>query len=300
MSTLNPNRPILVTGASGFLGEHLTRYLLKKRRYVIGVQFSHFFEIFGSPTIVVDLRDPSAVSRMIRDIHPCAVFHCAAITDVAFCEREPESARAGILEATTNLVDAIQEHSPDTRLVSVSTDLVFDGQNPPYAETDEAKPLSIYGGLKYQAEAPVLKYEKGFVVRSALMYGSPTTHKGSFLAWMVRAFMRGELLQLFTDEIRTPVYVEDLYRAMIFLAETGEPGLYHAGGPESLTRFEMGRQACRVFGFNERLLVARTLSESKYVALRPPDVSLNSARLWQRCGFAPKSFREGLKHIAAH
>jgi len=289
--------PILVTGASGFLGEHLVRVLAARGADVVGTYLNHPIDIAGARTVPVDLADGPAVERLIRDLRPGAVFHCAALTDAAACERDPAAAEAAIVDATARLAGALGRLAPGTPMVAVSTDLVFDGEGAPYAEEDEAKPLGVYGSLKLRAERPVLDLPLGSVVRTALLFGPPGTCKGGFLAWMIGAILRDERLTLFEDEVRTPVHVRDVVDAMLALAMGGRRGLFHAGGPERLSRMEMGRILCRVAGRDEKALVSVRLAESKYPAPRPRDVSLVSEKLREATGFAPRTFEQGLREI---
>lgn len=292
-----PSRPFLVTGASGFLGEHLVRLLARRGSDVVGTYLNHPTDIAGARMVPLDLSDVGAVRRLIRDLCPAAVFHCAAMTDAGACERDPAAARMSIVEATECLAGAVRDLAPQTPTVAVSTDLVFDGEAAPYREEDAAKPLGAYGSLKLQAERSVLDLPLGSVVRAALLFGPPTTNKGGFLAWMTGAILRGEPLTLFEDEVRTPVHVHDAADAMVALAAGGHRGLFHAGGPERLNRLEMGRILCRVAGTGEKLLVPARLAGSNFAAPRPRDVSMVSERLRAAVGFAPRTLEQGLREI---
>ncbi len=297
MNLIPQSGVVLVTGASGFLGEHLVRLLVGSGYQVAGTSFTRGVTIEGARIVPVDLRDFTATERLVRDVRPAAIFHCAALTDAAFCEREPESARAGILDATKNLASIARDFDPGISFISVSTDLVFGGEDAPYTQDAEAKPLSIYGSLKLQAESPVLSLARGCVVRTALLFGPPSTHKGGFLSWMINSIAADQPLTLFKDEVRTPVDCRDVAHAMVFLAQEGEAGRWHAGGPERLTRMEMGRILCRMLERGENLLVPARLADSNYAAPRPRDVSLASQRLWERVGVHPRTLETTLKEL---
>ncbi|MCB2154441.1 SDR family oxidoreductase [bacterium] len=298
MNLMQTQRHVLVTGASGFLGEHVARHLAVNGGRVAGTFFSHAIEIPYADLAPVDLRDEKAVHRLIRDMQPAAVIHCAATTSPAFCQQEPESAKAAILDATRFLVEAIQEKQPETPFLAVSTDLVFDGEHAPYGAGAEAKPVSVYGSLKLQAEALVAELPRGVVIRPALIYGPPGTHSRSFLGWMRENLAAGKPLGLFEDEVRTPVYVDDLADAMVAILEHGETGIWHAGGPGPLNRMQMGELVCRVFEYDRSLLRPQRLADSDYAAPRPRNVSLDSSQLWETLDRSPRSFESGLRRIA--
>jgi dTDP-4-dehydrorhamnose reductase len=236
---------------------------------------------------------------LIREVKPGAIYHCAAATDAAYCEQHPDEARADIVDATGNLTRAVAELALDTPFVALSTDLVFDGEHAPYREVDLAQPVCEYGRLKLEAERSVLELPRGVALRSSLVYGPPSTHKASFLGWMVDALAGGRPLELFSDEVRTPIFVDDLCDAMVALAheQGGASGLWHAGGPQRLDRATVGRVVSRALGLDDALVRPVLLAESSYAAPRPRDVSLDSDRLWSRLSRRPRTLAEGLQAV---
>ncbi len=199
------------------------------------------------------------------------------------------------MEATRSLVEAARAHTPDSPLVYVSTDLAFDGEHAPYREEDAPSPLGEYGRTKVEGEGIVLGLERGVVVRAPLIYGPPGTHSGGFLQWMEESVATGREMTLFSDEVRSPVHVEDLCVALEFAAR-GEDDwrLWHAAGPESLSRVEMGRILCTVRGRDTSIIRERTRSDAGLAHLRPRDVTLDSTRMWAAAKWEPRSFEAGV------
>ena len=296
-----PELPILVTGASGFLGEHLTRRLVAMGLPVVGTYQTHPIQIVGLDARFVDLSNAEATKVLIDEIKPRTVFHTAALTNVGYCEEHPAEARAAIVDVTRNLIEALREIDAKTSFVLVSTDQVYNGvlstESGGYREQDEAKPLSTYGRLKLEAEGLVRELPLGSIIRSALIYGPGTTHKQSFLAWMLGNLAKGEPVTLFTDEFRTPIYVDDLIDGMIALASHRETGLWLAGGGDSLSRLAMGEVACDLHGYAESLLRPSRLADSDYPAPRPANVCLDSTKLMRLVGRPFQTFRVGLEEI---
>ncbi len=288
---------LLITGASGFIGWHIARAMARAGWRVVGTCHQHQVEIPDVEMRCIDLADFSATGELVRSLHPAAVIHCAAATRLGWCEEHPAEARAAIRGVTGNLCAAIHRHFPGGRLIAFSTDLVFDGENAPYAEDDLPKPLSVYGGQKWVSEGPVRQLPGGVVLRSSLVYGPPAAKSASFLSWMVDGLQCEESLRLFEDEWRTPVLVDDLIQAVSILLAADAPlirgQVFHAGGPDRLNRVEMGRAACRAFGLEEERILAATRSSVPGGDRRPRDVSLDSSRL-RDLGWNPTPFDEGI------
>lgn len=290
-------RPVLVTGASGFIGYHLASRLSARYPVVAGTYLTRPVSHPRVDMVPVDLSDERAVSRLVRDMNPWAVVHCAAMTNQVACAENPDEAEAAIVFATTALCEAVRRWSPGARVIYLSTDLVFDGEGAPYAEDDLAKPLGLYGSLKLVAEMPARRLGNGAVLRPALTYGPALPHATSFLGWMVDRLARGEPLHLYQDEWRTPVFVEDACAAVELLLEAPTERIagkvFHAGGAERLSRVEMGAAVAAAFGLDPASIVPRERNGDPAARQRARDVSLSCGRL-HALGWKQTSFADGL------
>lgn len=248
----------------------------------------------------IDLSSIRDTELLLTKVRPRTIFHTAAQTNVGTCQLHPDQARRAIVDATRNLVDVMDRLDPTASFVMVSTDQVYNG-NPlgkkRYDESDLAQPLSTYGTLKREAEEIVYQLPYGAVVRSALIYGPPATHKQSFLAWLLGSLERGESVTLFEDEWRTPIHVDDLIDGLLAVARHRQTGLWLAGGSEELSRLRMGEIACDLLGHSQTLLQPSRLSDSNYPAPRPASVCLDSRKLEALVGRPFRTFREGLRSI---
>lgn len=283
-------RPVLVTGASGYLGEQLLRALLADQLPACGTFQTRSIANLQRSLRQIDLRQPKAVDELIAALEPSTVFHCAAMTDVAQCQANPAAAHANNVEATSNLVEAVSRMAPDASFVFLSTDLVYDGLHPPYNESSPPNPVSCYASTKLQAEALAMQLPKSAVVRTALMFGRRGVHKASFLGWMVDTLAAGRELPLFVDEFRTPIFVDDLVLGLRQIAAQGMTGVWTVGGPQRLSRWEMGEIVASKLGFDRRLLKPARLADALYSAPRPPDVSVDSTRFWKQVEWTPRGF----------
>jgi len=295
--SLSPDTSVLITGTSGALGWVLARRLSAACR-VTGTYFSHECVPEGVAPMRMDLTDAASVAAALDTARPQVIVHAAAMTDPDACERDPAAATAVNVAGCARLVEHARRLG--SKVVYISTDLVFDGVRGDYAEDDKARPLSVYGRSKLDAEGVVLRERRTgrpAVIRSSLIYGWGSPASGTFFSAVHAALRAGGRMRLFTDQLRNPILEADIAAAVILVIERDLEGLYHAGGPESVSRLEFGKAVCDVFGFDERLLEPIAMQDFEYEAARPLDSTLNISRLAHAAGFAPRGLMEGLAHL---
>ncbi|MGB5631993.1 MAG: sugar nucleotide-binding protein, partial [Waterburya sp.] len=142
-------KKLLVTGASGFLGWNLCQYA-QANWEVYGTYFSHEVKISGATLYKTDLRDFTGLDRLFKEINPDAVIHTAAASKPNFCQTHREESYAINVGVAVNIARLCSER--DLPCAFTSTDLVFDGNNPLYKETDPVCPINYYGEQKAIAE----------------------------------------------------------------------------------------------------------------------------------------------------
>jgi dTDP-4-dehydrorhamnose reductase len=267
----------LVTGASGYLGGYLVRHLRGTGAPLVAWSGSQQGEVLGVPLRPVDLAEPDAIAAAWADAQPDVVLHAAAWARLGDCYRDPALARRINTDASAVLADLAERSG--ARLVLVSTDLVFDGERGNYREEDAPAPLSVYGRTKAAAEEAVLARLRSAAVRVSLLFGPEATgRRPSFFDKQVEALRGGQPVRLFADEWRTPVSLLTAARALVEVAGSDVTGLLHVGGPERMTRLEMGQRLAAFLGISGDNLVASKRARDPAPEPRPRDTSLDSAR----------------------
>ena len=286
-------KKLLVTGASGFLGWNLCQ-LAKPEWDVYGTYFSHPGEIPGVNLIKVDLRDFEEIKRIFHEIQPAAVIHMAAQSSPNFCQSHPIESHSINVTTACNIAGLCADSS--IPCVFTSTDLVFNGLNPPYRETDPVCPVSLYGEQKVIAEEGMLeRYPLSAVCRMPLMFGMAIPPATSFMQPFIKTLREGQELSLFTDEFRTPVSGKTAAQGLLLALENVK-GRIHLGGKERLSRYDFGRLLVEVLQLPETGLKKCRQKDVKMAAPRPPDVSLDSSMAFA-LGYAPLSLREELEEL---
>lgn len=151
-------KKLLVTGASGFLGWHLC-HKAKQEWEVYGTYFSHALELAGVTLVKVDLTDFQALKQLFFDLQPAAVIHTAAQAKPNFCQEHPDESYPINVTASINIARLCCNRA--IPCVFTSTDLVFNGLNPPYRESDRVSPISYYGLLHLGGKESISRYQFG-------------------------------------------------------------------------------------------------------------------------------------------
>lgn len=290
---------ILVTGGAGFLGGHLVQRLEREGIQTAVTLYHREMNFTRARMAKIDLKDRAGVARLLAELRPTIIIHTAAMTDSGLCEREPEAAQRENVGATQSLLDAAaQTPMQPPAFVFISTDLVFDGEHAPYHEDSPTAPVMHYGRTKLRAEEAVRAYPGTWtILRTALMYGPPMPHRASFLDWLVRPLREGKSVTLFRDEWRSPVLVDDVVEVLTRWITAPLPGLYHLGGGERISRFEMGEAVADRWGLPRELLRGVNQGDVALACPRPRDVSMCSEKLFGALAFRPVGFREGIQRV---
>jgi dTDP-4-dehydrorhamnose reductase len=228
------------------------------------------------PLRPVDLADPDGLADAFREARPAAVIHAGALATVAACHGDPERAWAVNVRASTAIAELSARAG--ARLLLVSTDLVFDGEQGWYREADAPAPLSVYGQTKAAAEQAVLAAPRSVVVRVSLLFGPTLIGRPAFFDGQLAALRERRPVTLFEDEWRTPLSLVTAARALAALVRSDCTGVLHLGGPERLSRLDMGRRLAAFLGADPSVLVPTRRQDAPAPERRPRDTSLRSDR----------------------
>jgi len=253
---------VLIVGGSGYLGRALCRTIADICR-VRGTFFRNNIAFSGT-RVHLDVRNKDAAADLLRRTAPHVIFYLAYdINDL----------NASVVTGTGNLLEARRIYRPASRFVYVSSDAVFDGESGPYGESHAPEPVWPYGAAKREAEIQVLA-AGGTVVRTSLIYGfDPMDPRTAVLE---HGLVTGNFsYPYFSDEIRCPVFVNDLCDALWEIAKgvLENKQIINVAGPEPLTRFDFAVRLARYLGHDASNIPKGRLSQHRLK--RPRDLSLD-------------------------
>lgn len=263
-----PGSRLLITGGSGYLGAALVRQA-HTAYDVTATYHTHPLITPGVTWHRLDVRDAAAVRALIAAVRPAVILHTAALNPGVGTDFEAVNA-----EGSRHIAQAAA--ACGARLLHLSTDVVFDGTQGHYVETDPPNPITPYGRSKALAETAILESgAAALIVRTSLIYGwtpEPDRHTRTLIADL----HAGRPVRLFTDELRCPIWVETLAAALLELVALPLTGILHVAGAQALSRYEIGLRLLRRHGLDSTPVIAARSRESGL--LRPLDCTLDCSR----------------------
>jgi len=224
------------------------------------------------------ITDKAALERLRDRVRPDVVIHAAGVCDLDLCEERPAWAQALNVEGAANIAEVFRE----SRIVHISTDLVFSGETAPekgYAETDPTDPVSVVGRTFVLAERQISAVPGHTIVRLALPLGDSFDGTKGALDWIRGRLRRGRPATLFYDEYRSCIDCEELARVVEALLSTRSFGLYHLGGPVPISLYDVGLRVLAEGGYERHLLRRSSRFEEIDGPPRVGNVSLDSSRI---------------------
>lgn len=282
---------VFVTGVNGQLG-HDVMAELKKRGYKgIGSDIADSYS--GSDAIAsmdyakLDITDKETVNKVIGEIGPDAIVHCAAWTAVDLAEDDDKNELVHAINAggTRNVAEAAK--AVDAKMVYISTDYVFDGQGERPWEPDDKNyaPLNVYGQSKLDGELAVSGLlEKYFIVRIAWVFG---LNGKNFIKTMINVGKTHDEVRVVCDQIGTPTYTLDLARLLVDMIETDKYGYYHATNEGGyISWYDFCVEFYKQYGLETKVIPVTTAEYGLSKAARPYNSRLDKSKL-VKAGFDP-------------
>jgi len=283
---------ILVTGASGLLGNKVIKLALKRGHEVYSIYKEHPISIGKS--IKLDITSYRELHDVISRIKPDVIIHTAAYTDVDGCEMNKDLAWKVNAEATKHI--AIISAKVSSYLIYISTDYVFDGSKGLYSEEDIPNPISYYGYTKLKGEEFVREYAKEWcIARTSVIYGWGLHHKMNFATWLISNLKQGKEVKVLIDQYVSPTLNINLAQMILEMAERRLSGILHTAGRTRVSRFMFALSLAETFGLNVSLIKPAKMEEMNWKAKRPKDSSLNVNKAISMLKTKPLELHEALK-----
>jgi dTDP-4-dehydrorhamnose reductase len=258
---------ILITGGGGQLGRDCAKRLSR----------NHQLRACNSGEL--DITDSTQIQTVFTQVTPETVINCAAYTAVDACEED--QLRCDAVNATGPALLARQCARTQCRLIHISTDYVFDGNQEiptPYPENAPTNPLSMYGKSKLTGEQAITdELENHLIIRTAWLYGMGS---GNFLKTMLRLSIAdpGRILKVVNDQFGSLTWTKRLASQIEILLENELTGIVHATAEGYSSWYEGALFFLNAMGIQANISPCTT-SEYPTPAHRPANSILANTRL---------------------
>ena len=285
---------VFVTGVGGQLGHDVVNNLTARGHEAVGsdIQATYtgiqdYSAVVSAPYVQLDITDREAVEKVIEELHPDAIIHCAAWTAVDAAEDEENREKVDRINHLGTQYIAEAAKAVDAKMLYLSTDYVFDGNGTRPWEPDDKcyAPLNVYGQSKLDGELAVANtLEKFFIVRIAWVFG---LNGKNFIKTMINVGKTHDTVRVVNDQIGTPTYTLDLARLLVDMIETEKYGYYHATNEGGyISWYDFCCEFYKQYGLKTTVIPVTTEEYGLSKAARPFNSRLDKRKLVEN-GFTP-------------
>lgn len=293
---------LIITGSNGLLGQKIVKRCLKHQIPFIATSKGENRNPNCPDDLyhALDMVDEEGVKSFVAKTRPTAIIHTAALTNVDFCELNPEACLEANVLASRYWWEAAQEVKAHFQLLS--TDFVFDGENGPYAEDATVHPLSVYARSKVAAETflTTSEYANWSIARTIIVYGTGIgLTRGNLILWALDALPKGQEMALVNDQFRAPTWADDLAYGCVEIILRQKRGIYHLSGPETLPINEIVQRVAKAINAPIEKIKTIASSELNQPALRPPKTGFILTKAETDLDYHPRSIEETIPLLLA-
>ena len=272
---------LLITGASGLLGNNLA-YYFKDKYEILGLYNSHPVIINGICTEECDISHKDSIRKIIHEFKPSIIFHCASLTNIDQCEIDKDITKKINVLSTRYLVECITDK--DVKLIYISTDAVYDGVRGNFSEDNNVNPLNYYGISKLEGELEILKKENSLVFRTNI-FGWNIQDKESLGEWILDELKANRNINGFEDAYFSSIYTLEFARVIDITIRKDLKGVYNCGSVDTCSKYEFAQKIAEFFGLDEKLITPILINDFNFKAKRGKKLTLNVRKLQNKLDY---------------
>jgi dTDP-4-dehydrorhamnose reductase len=286
---------ILITGSNGLLGQKIVKICLKRGADFLATSNgkNRNQDCPADNYREMDITNQSQINTIFSEYNPTHIIHTAALTNVDYCELNPEECQQVNVLATQKLWEEAQKINAHFQLLS--TDFIFDGLTGNYKETDEPSAVSIYGQSKVDAEKILInsKNTNWSIARTIIVYGTANNlSRTNIVLWSIEALTKGDPMKIINDQFRMPTWADDLAWGCLEICNRNKTGIFHLCGPELMAVNEIVFRIAKHIGKSTDKVEIISSSTLNQPAKRPPRTGFDLTKSRKELDYNPKSIEE--------
>jgi len=272
-------KKILITGGGGQLASSFYS------------MFQNKYQIFCLPRKEFDVTNIDQIESVLQKYNPDTILHCAAMTDVDGCEKNPILAERINSQSIEKIVNVFKGD-----FLYISTDYVFDGSSGPYEETDTPNPINIYGKTKLLGEKILQKSSENWtIIRTNVLFDFQS--EASFLSWIINSLKEEKDIKVVDDQFNNPIWVNDFSYVIDLVIANDIKGLFHIGSNKIYSRYEFAIMIAKVFGLNFKKIHPMKTQKLNQIAKRPLKSGLKFDKLKSEIKFEDIDLNKSLREL---
>ena len=282
-------KKILITGGTGLLGTNLavrlsrsfdTLILTNKRNINIPFTYSMQSDVFFKKS---------------NFFKPDLIINTVALTDVDFCEKNPNLA----FETNVNYINYLTNIclQNESKLIHISTDHLSDGSTSYIKENHKLNPINVYGKTKLLAENLIKASITNPIILRTNFFGWGTKYRKSFSDRIIDSITSNKKIHLFEDAFFSPVSMRRLYEIILQLYKKNKNGTFNICSNDRISKYNFGLKICDYFNLEKKLIIPISIDKAKDLVIRPRDTSLNNFKITEELEFDCGSVSDNINDL---
>lgn len=246
-------KKVLLLGGSSLIAYAWCNELIDKDFVILGIH-NRLPELDGFKTVNINFNN---LENQLNDLGVEIIINFIGYTNVENCEINPDKAKEINIQIPNLISKACKALS--IKLVHISTDHLFDGENKYYNEKSRVKPLNFYAKTKYQGETKVLNSNSDALVVRTNFFACGPSYRESFSDYIINSLKSKKKISLFSDVFYTPIIVSELARVIEKLIEKKCCGIYNVVSNERISKLDFGIMIANEFSFDSKLIKSTSI-----------------------------------------
>ena len=267
---------LLIIGGSGLLAINWACIVRNDFRVVLGLH-NRIISIYGVEAERISIDSIEHLQSDLNRINPDIIINAAAITSIESCEENFKQAKDLNIDAASNIAIICEELN--IKLVHISSDHIFSGEEKFSTENTYPAPVNNYAITKYEAEIAVRNNNPSSLIIRTNFFGWGTNYRYSFSDFIINNLRNNHKVNLFTDIFYTPILIDELVYCIHDLIKINEYGVFNVVSSERISKYDFGKMVADCFGFNPLLIKPTLYRKQVNSVLRPKDMSLSNYKL---------------------
>ncbi|HDY7922016.1 TPA: NAD(P)-dependent oxidoreductase [Vibrio vulnificus] len=282
---------ILLLGHKGFIGSAINNSLKINSSNEINYLDAKI-DSKNLETVICNIKN--TINEKDIDV----VINSIAMANVDLCETEKEVCKLVNTTFVIKLVDVINQNKK-VKLIHISTNAVYDGENAPYSELTPEYPVNYYGICKLEADRYIQANLKNYtILRPITLYGKKESgQRHNPVTFYLEKILNNESLKLVDDNVVNMLHVYDFVLAINEVIANNHLGLFNLSGDVSECRYSLGLRICRLLGINSEIIEKVSGDTFVVAAKRPKNTSFNNNKMKTILNIKPRDLDSSILEI---